>query len=151
SKDDFPWDPRREPYPGMLAFEEADAAIYFGRGPELNQLLDRLGRFRVRETKLVVGVGGSGSGKSSFVRAGIVPRLRKDHTRWVIVPPFRPKDAPLDELARALSEALTEHARPVDWREISRRLEQPTAEAAAALLDLARDLTAPPPAGPGAP
>lgn len=138
--DDFPWDPRRAPYPGMLAFDEADAAIYFGRGPEIDQLLDRLGRIRVRETRLAVVLGESGCGKSSFVRAGVLPRLCKDRERWVIVPTFRPKDAPIAELARALADGFATHGRAVDWQALRVRLEAATPEAAAALVDLAMDL-----------
>src|SRR5262249_44238951 len=60
------------PYKGLRAFEEADAADFFGRELLTAHLIDRLhtGRF------LAV-VGPSGSGKSSVVRAGLVPAIRR--------------------------------------------------------------------------
>jgi hypothetical protein len=54
----------------------------------------------------LVVVGSSGSGKSSLVRAGVIPRLKKAYA-WLVVPPFRPNGAatPLDSLRLALAEA----------------------------------------------
>ncbi len=46
--------------------------------------------------------GASGSGKSSLLRAGLLPRLRRDPASWLVVEPFRPGERPLDELAQAL-------------------------------------------------
>jgi len=59
------------PFPGLRAFTPADAPIFFGRGRETDQLVRRLadgGRF-------IAVVGASGSGKSSLVAAGLLPRL----------------------------------------------------------------------------
>ena len=76
---DLPEIPEEEitnPYKGLRAFQEADADDFFGRDVLIGQLLARLvepeegGRF------LAV-VGPSGSGKSSVVKAGLVPALRK--------------------------------------------------------------------------
>ena len=58
---------------------------------------------RQGEPRLLLVVGSSGSGKSSLVRAGILPRLDKDRSRWAIVPPFRPMTDSVGELARALN------------------------------------------------
>jgi DNA-binding SARP family transcriptional activator len=62
----------RCPYPGLLSFDERDAADFFGREPEIADAIERLdaGPF------LAV-AGASGSGKSSLVRAGLVPQLRQ--------------------------------------------------------------------------
>ncbi len=83
------------PYRGLDAFDEADAAFFFGREPDIQQLLERLkgGRF------LAV-LGPSGSGKSSLVRAGLVPALRHGampaSDRWpveIVKPGARPAEA----------------------------------------------------------
>jgi WD40 repeat protein/DNA-binding SARP family transcriptional activator len=59
------------PYRGLQTFDEADAPWFFGRSADVSRLLDRLERHRFLA---VLGV--SGSGKSSLVRAGLLPALR---------------------------------------------------------------------------
>lgn len=83
------------PYQGLSAFEEKDAAFFFGRKEYTNQLFEM-----VHQQLLVPIIGASGSGKSSVVFAGLIPLLREEGT-WVIEP-FRPKSQPFDELALAL-------------------------------------------------
>ena len=72
---------RRNPYKGLRPFSQADSSDFFGRRDLVEQILDRLGT-----TTLVTVVGASGSGKSSAVLAGVLPRL--DRTRdglcWVV-------------------------------------------------------------------
>ncbi|MFN2218193.1 MAG: SUMF1/EgtB/PvdO family nonheme iron enzyme [Anaerolineae bacterium] len=63
----------RAPYPGLEAFKPEQAPIFFGRGSEVDQLLEVL---RDATSRFVAVVGASGSGKSSLVAAGLVPRLR---------------------------------------------------------------------------
>ncbi|HEV8568129.1 MAG TPA: HEAT repeat domain-containing protein, partial [Actinoplanes sp.] len=58
------------PFPGLRAFTSRDAPIYFGRGREVDELLARLAGSR-----FLAVVGASGSGKSSLVGAGLLPRL----------------------------------------------------------------------------
>jgi WD40 repeat protein len=77
---DFSW-PRKEcPYPGFAAFQEHHAGVYFGRESELRAFRsDHLTPMRdTGEPRLVFVIGPSGSGKSSFVRAGVLPRLKFD-------------------------------------------------------------------------
>ncbi|MFY0989563.1 TIR domain-containing protein [Halomonas sp. C05BenzN] len=103
----FDWDRRRPPYPGMMAFEEADAAIFFGRDAEIQQALDRLQQVRrFGGPRLQLFLGASGSGKSSLVRAGIMPRLRATPDAWTPIGPIRPGDRPLDELLAQLRRGL---------------------------------------------
>ena len=72
----FDWDPQRPPYPGLLAFEKDDAAIYFGRDDEINRLIEQLNACRTQGgRKLIAVLGASGSGKSSLLKAGVIPRL----------------------------------------------------------------------------
>jgi hypothetical protein len=73
----FKWDSARPPFPGLLAFQEADAAIYFGRDDDIRRLIERLQARRAQGgAKLIALLGSSGSGKSSLLRAGVIPRLR---------------------------------------------------------------------------
>jgi class 3 adenylate cyclase/dipeptidyl aminopeptidase/acylaminoacyl peptidase len=88
------------PYKGLRAFEEGDAQDFFGR-EELVELL--VGR--VATTRFVAVVGPSGSGKSSVVRAGLLPALRRGAVpgsdRWRIVEMF-PGTRALEGLESAL-------------------------------------------------
>jgi hypothetical protein len=59
------------PFPGLRAFTEADAPIFFGRGRETDALVKQL-----NSSHFVAVVGASGSGKSSLVGAGLIPRLK---------------------------------------------------------------------------
>ena len=132
------WDNKRLLYPGLMAFEEADAAIYFGRDDDIRALIQRLEARRVQGgEKLVVVLGASGSGKSSLLRAGVAPRLKQDQHNWIVLPPFRPQGEPLDELALSIASALGDAK---NWRQWRTELEgeNPTR----ALKDLARDLRA---------
>jgi WD40 repeat protein len=135
---DFLWDPTRPPYPGLLAFDEADAAVYFGRDDDIRRLIERLNARRAQGgEKLVVVLGASGSGKSSLLRAGAVPRLKRDAHNWIVLPPFRPQEHPLDELAQVVATGLD---RATEWR----RWRDAFAgeDFAHSLSDLARDLRA---------
>ena len=85
------------PYRGLLHFREEDAPFFFGREAAIDKLVDA-----VQRQPFVAVVGASGSGKSSVVRAGLVPRLRSDRrTAWETVI-LVPTDQPLKALARAL-------------------------------------------------
>ena len=142
-KEMFHRDPSRPPYPGLLAFQEQDAAIFFGRDDEIRGGLDRLNSLRsLGGARLVLFLGASGSGKSSLVRAGLLPRLRRDADSWLPLPPFRPQEKPLDELALALAD-FQSCGRARDWQAIRSELRR-AADAAppdgAVLSDLARDL-----------
>ncbi|MGZ8726787.1 MAG: nSTAND1 domain-containing NTPase, partial [Aeromicrobium sp.] len=129
----FDWDGSRPPYPGLLAFQEADAAVYFGRAREVGTGLDVLHRVRrLGSPGAVVVVGASGSGKSSLVRAGLVPRLRGDVDRWLVVDPFRPRDDPVAELAAVWSHAFTAAGEPRDIGDLTSRLRSAIGDPSAA-------------------
>jgi WD40 repeat protein len=120
---EFPWDGSRSPYPGLLAFEERDAAVFFGREQEIDEATELLNQAdRYGERSLLMVLGASGSGKSSLVRAGVVPRLRADPDRWLIINPFRPRNAPLIELAGALSDAFHAAGESVSYQDLRDRL-----------------------------
>ena len=58
------------PYPGLRPFERYEADVFFGREAQVDAMVDRLARHR-----LLVVTGGSGCGKSSLVRAGLLEAL----------------------------------------------------------------------------
>ena len=100
------WESDRSPYPGLEAFTERDAAVFFGRDEEVAEVLERLHPVvPTRANRLVTVVGPSGVGKSSLVQAGVLPRLRQRRGGWVVPPPVVPGDRPLRGLARSLSAA----------------------------------------------
>ena len=96
----FPWpppgDPDRAPYRGWAPLEEADAAVFFGRDAQILRGLDVLHGMRTSGVEsLFVILGPSGAGKSSFLRAGLLPRLRRDDRRFLPLPIVRPERAVL--------------------------------------------------------
>jgi hypothetical protein len=91
------------PFVGLRSFERGDSLFYFGRAEQVQSLLELL----TRERFLAV-VGSSGCGKSSLVRAGLIPALEggflvQDRDRWRIAA-MKPGEAPLRHLALALIE-----------------------------------------------
>jgi formylglycine-generating enzyme required for sulfatase activity len=113
-----PDDPERPPYRGLRPLEGEDAGIFFGRDAPIVELLDRLrGLRRASAPRLLVILGASGSGKSSFLRAGLLPRLARDDRDFLPLPVIRPERAALTGeagLIGALETALAMHgmARP---------------------------------------
>ena len=137
------WDGSRPPYPGLMAFQEADAAVFFGRDSDIRSGLDTLNRLRrFGGTRMLICVGASGSGKSSLVRAGLLPRLRQDPDTWLTLPPFRPLQRPIEEMAMALASAFAQGKPERDWKAIAADLERTAGETnpAASLRNLLRDL-----------
>lgn len=96
------------PFRSLQTFEPEDSWLFFGRDHEINELLEKLGRFPV----LAV-IGNSGCGKSSLVRAGLVPALKGGRflqqnaavDSWRIAI-FRPSASPFDYLADVLANQL---------------------------------------------
>ncbi len=100
------WDPKNPPYRGLNYYREQDAPVFFGRETETRAGLELVNR---GAPNLMMVLGASGSGKSSLVRAGMLPRLRKD-PQWLVVDPFRPRKDAFAELADALADAHLHHA-----------------------------------------
>jgi WD40 repeat protein/serine/threonine protein kinase len=96
----------QSPFRGLLAFSERHADFFFGREGEITAFVER-----VREQPVLPVVGPSGAGKSSFVRAGVIPRLR-EHGAWIVLG-MRPGRSPFDALAaRLLAGGSTSSSRP---------------------------------------
>jgi class 3 adenylate cyclase len=102
--------PARNPYKGLRSFGEDDRADFFGRDALTDHLVDRLGQVS-RAGRLLTVVGPSGSGKSSVVRAGLLPALRAGalpgSEAWRIAVMF-PGARPFEELAAALRQVAAE-------------------------------------------
>ena len=89
-----PNEPTRAPYRGLKALEPEDAAIFFGREAPIIRGLDALRRIREHKTESMwVILGASGAGKSSFLRAGLWPRLKRDDRHFLPLPIIRPERA----------------------------------------------------------
>jgi hypothetical protein len=93
----------QSPYPGLAAFQESDADRFFGRADQVAHLVQLL------RTRPLVGVAGpSGVGKSSFVRAGVVPALKAAGESWEGFI-LRPGRSPLASLASLLQPLASNH------------------------------------------
>jgi conflict system STAND superfamily ATPase/bDLD-like protein len=107
------------PFPGLRHFTPDDAMIFFGRNQETAELLAR-----VQRERFVAVVGASGSGKSSLVAAGMLPRLHEisggQHWQWVRFTPGDPGDDPFVALAVKLASSLERHG--LNGRTIAERL-----------------------------
>lgn len=100
----FAWPPpgesKRSPYPGLRPLEAGDAGIFFGREAQIVEALDRLRATREAPgSRFLCLLGASGSGKSSFLRAGLWPRLARDDRTFLPLPVLRPERAALSGTA----------------------------------------------------
>jgi WD40 repeat protein len=99
--------PAGNPYRGLQAFGEADSAVFFGREDLIVRLWTRFHSLqRGSAPRILPVLGASGSGKSSLVRAGLLPELVRqpiDGMRSPIVLVLRPGAAPLQRLADGLA------------------------------------------------
>ena len=91
-----PHDPGRAPYRGLKPLEQEDAGIFFGREAPIVEALDMLrGLAEAAAPRLFVILGASGAGKSSFLRAGLLPRLARDDRAFLTLPVIRPEGGAL--------------------------------------------------------
>lgn len=89
-------DPDRAPYRGLLPLEAEDAGIFYGRDGAIILTLDALrGLAAEAPPRFATILGASGAGKSSFLRAGLLPRLSRDSRRFHVLPIIRPGRAAL--------------------------------------------------------
>lgn len=103
-----PWPDDRSPFQGLKPLTEADSDLFFGRGREIDQLIRC-----VEQERFIAVVGASASGKSSLVRAGLIPHLKANAISdestgskdWVYLT-IKPTQKPFDALAFALTDAV---------------------------------------------
>ncbi len=123
----------RNPFPGLRPFEFDEHELFFGREEQNEQMVGKLS-----EMRFLAVVGTSGSGKSSLVKAGLLPALdggmMSDCCKWRIAM-FRPKEDPIRELALALNHrrvfgdrtkengsSLFKLTEAIDWAQLCSRL-----------------------------
>lgn len=117
----FAWppaaDPNRPPYRGLRPLEADDAGIFFGRDAPVISALDHLRGLReAAPPRLLVILGASGAGKSSFLRAGLAPRLARDDRNFLALPIIRPERAALKSTtASPITRVIVQARRPRLW------------------------------------
>jgi formylglycine-generating enzyme required for sulfatase activity len=102
---------RPTPFPGLASFsdDDADAALFYGRSREIAQALEELRKMRTeRDLRPFAIFGASGAGKSSLLRAGIIPRLRRETPAWLPLRAFRPGADPLLNFAEAFARSFAD-------------------------------------------
>jgi serine/threonine protein kinase len=104
------------PYAGLSSFQESDASKFFGRNREIAAMVTR-----IRDVPLMAVVGSSGVGKSSFVRAGVVPALKRSGEIWETLV-IRPGRAPVDALAGIIAPMVGTAANLADEVEEQKKL-----------------------------
>ena len=88
------------PYRGLKSYETKDSDLFFGR----TSLIEKL-YHTVSDRPLTVVLGASGSGKSSLVKAGLIPSLSLNRVyQWHSLSPIRPGESPLNSLNSVLKE-----------------------------------------------
>ncbi len=97
------------PFPGLRPFEHHEAEIFFGRAVQIDDMIRRL-----EDHRFLTIIGASGCGKSSLVRAGLLPALEEGELflagdRWQMVV-MRPGETPFRNLARAFRDSIPEAA-----------------------------------------
>ena len=119
-------EPDRSPYPGLRALEEVDAAVFFGREASIVRAIDQMRLVRERDVEqLFVVLGASGAGKSSFLRAGLLPRLMRDSEHFIVLPPIRPERAAISGsqgLLNSLKGALGAAGQPMSHAQVRAEL-----------------------------
>lgn len=103
------------PYQGLKAFDKSQAKFFFGRENLIQEICQKLDF-----SNFVPLIGASGSGKSSLVRAGVIPWLEKKRN-WNVLDPILPGIFPKDELVRLLPDLLYKYEG--DTEELRQRLD----------------------------
>jgi serine/threonine protein kinase len=119
------WQGDMSPYTGLAPFQENDAPRFFGRGRDITTLLTWL-----HDKPLLSVVGPSGVGKSSFVRAGVIPALKQSGERWeacILRPGREPLAALADIASNCMSTQDTTLTRQISLRQdiLARLIDEP--------------------------
>ena len=104
------------PYAGLSSFQESDAGKFFGRSREIAAMVAR-----IRDRPIMGVVGSSGVGKSSFVRAGLVPALKRSGEQWETVV-IRPGRSPMEALASIVAPMVATAANLADELDEQKKL-----------------------------
>jgi hypothetical protein len=126
------------PYRGLFAFQEEDAPFFCGRETFTEQLL-----VAAQKKPLVAVIGASGSGKSSVVFAGLIPRLQQVGAQGLAplyIASFRPGDRPLHALASAIIPLLEPQLSKTDQLRQTRQLAADLRQDVGALRDAVEEI-----------
>ncbi len=128
---------RQNPFPGLRPFEANDTHLFFGREGQSEDILRSL-----RRSRLLAVVGASGSGKSSLVRAGLLPHLHggffeQAGSHWRVAL-LRPGGDPIEALAHALVEQSVLATKPDEAEEIQRHTQLMAAQLRRSGLGISR-------------
>lgn len=93
----LPLTPVTNPYKGLESFNEDDKHLFFGRSRVIGQLLKK-----VKKEQFIAIIGASGTGKSSLVNAGLLPKLRHPEHNNITV--LKPEEQPSKKLKQALQQ-----------------------------------------------
>ena len=122
------------PFVGLRPFESEESFLFFGRDRQIFTLLQQL-----QSKHFLAVVGSSGCGKSSLIRAGLIPKLkagflveRRDHWRIAIM---KPGQSPLTNLSRTVLELASESSSPDDIIALAGELRVAGAQAAIDILN----------------
>jgi formylglycine-generating enzyme required for sulfatase activity len=99
-------EPNASPFPGLSCFERKHAPVFFGQDQTLRQAQAKVEALTASASRFLLILGASGCGKSSLLRAGLVPWLAgAEAGRWIVLDPFRPGRKPFRWLDVALEKA----------------------------------------------
>ncbi len=125
------------PFPGLRPFTPEDSNLFFGRENESNEIITKL-----LKNRYITVIGASGSGKSSLIYAGVLPKIRDlkngKSSTWKFIS-FNPDSDPFGNLAGALSKAISESADKSIDKEIILHLLSDNTDG---FSDIARKITA---------
>ncbi|ETR74331.1 MAG: hypothetical protein OMM_00281 [Candidatus Magnetoglobus multicellularis str. Araruama] len=121
------------PYKGLISYNVQDADIFFGRSRWIQAIYDDL-----NQKPFVALTGASGSGKTSLINGGLIPRLQNEHI-WQIAA-FRPKESPFYELSKALIPFLAANLSPFDQNKEISRLAEGFRLKHVSLFDVSKDI-----------
>jgi formylglycine-generating enzyme required for sulfatase activity len=114
-------EPEASPFPGLSCFESKHAPVFFGQEDALLQVQRKLDCLAPSESTLLLILGASGCGKSSLLRAAVLPWLDAEQDRWIVLEPFRPGNDPFGWMARALG--LSASAKPTTASDLLSQLD----------------------------
>ena len=86
------------PFPGLRSFELKESDRFFGRDLQIEDILTKL-----KQNQFISVLGTSGSGKSSLVKGGVLPRLAKSDDETWAIHVMRPESQPIQNLAKELA------------------------------------------------
>ena len=124
----------KNPYPGIRSFEIEESNLFYGREKQVEELSSI-----IKKTHFIAITGASGSGKSSLVKAGLIPSLIKNTDNWDYLI-FRPGSEPIKNMTNAFTEMLIEHGIDKKEARIIKKNEKLLSEYEASLSELLKEI-----------